>query len=137
MRELVRNGYLGGKPVHMESIYCYDLSDERYAKSFLGDRGHWVRALPGSLLQNVISHGISKLAEFLHAESPKVVACGFTSPLLERINQNDIIDEVRVIIKDEDAVIMNFPKDLLKIPYRWFAPMVSVNKNKVRPRKFF
>src|SRR6185436_12459735 len=25
MRELVKNGYLGGAPVHMESIWCYDL----------------------------------------------------------------------------------------------------------------
>ena len=27
MRDLVRSGYLGGSPVHMESTYCYDLRD--------------------------------------------------------------------------------------------------------------
>ena len=32
MRELVRGGYLGGPPVHMEAYYCYDLGDQAYAK---------------------------------------------------------------------------------------------------------
>ncbi|MCK5218497.1 Gfo/Idh/MocA family oxidoreductase, partial [bacterium] len=50
MRELVNNGYLGGKPVHMESIYCYEFGDASYAKALLGDSEHWVRKLPGSLL---------------------------------------------------------------------------------------
>lgn len=108
MRKLVRDGYLGGKPVHLESIYCYELSDEKYAKAFLGDRDHWVRRLPGSLLQNIISHGISKIAEFLTSSDPTVIACGFTSPLLQRIGQSDIVDEVRVIIKDADATTAYF-----------------------------
>ena len=56
MRALVQNGYLGGRPVHMESSYCYDLSRDAYARALLGDQRHWVRQLPGSLLQNVISH---------------------------------------------------------------------------------
>src|SRR5207247_5955465 len=53
MRALVQNGYLGGRPVHMESSYCYDLSRDAYARALLGDQRHWVRQLPGSLLQNV------------------------------------------------------------------------------------
>src|SRR5580658_1271162 len=47
MRTLVAQGYLGGPPVHLESYYCYDLSDPAYAKSLLGDSYHWVRKLPG------------------------------------------------------------------------------------------
>ena len=108
MRELVRNGYLGGKPVHMESHYCYEFGDANYAKALLGDRDHWVRKLPGSLLQNIISHGISKISEFLSGDSPVVTAYGFTSPFLKSIGQNDIIDEVRVIIHDKDSTTAYF-----------------------------
>lgn len=102
MRELVRSGYLGGNPVHMESHYCYEFGDASYAKAVLGDSDHWVRRLPGSLLQNIISHGIGKIAEFLTGDRPLVIAHGFTSPFLKSIGQGDIIDEVRVIIKDQD-----------------------------------
>lgn len=103
MRKMIKDGYLGGDPVHMESYYCYDLGDERYAKALLGDKKHWVRALPGRLLHNLISHGIGKIAEFIKSDHPKVIAHGFTSPLLKSINENDIIDEVRVIINDSDC----------------------------------
>jgi predicted dehydrogenase len=102
MRELTRAGYLGGKPVHMESIHCYDLSDATYAKALLGNPEHWARKLPGSLLQNLISHGVARIAEFLDSDDPEVITCGFTSPLLDRIGHSDIVDEVRVIIRDED-----------------------------------
>ena len=84
MRELIRSGYLGGQPVHMESYYCYDLGDESYAKALLGDKGHWVRKLPGRLLHNIISHGISKIAEFMVSDHPTIIAHGYTSPLLRR-----------------------------------------------------
>lgn len=102
MRNLVAEGYLGGPPVHMESYYCYDLSDAGYAKALLGDRYHWVRTLPGGLLQNTISHGISKAAEFLTGD-PKVIAFGFTSPLLKSIGEREIVDELRVILHDGAA----------------------------------
>jgi predicted dehydrogenase len=108
MRDLVNNGYLGGKPVHMESMYCYDFGDERYARALLSDKEHWVRRLPGSLLQNIISHGISKIAEFLSGEHPIVTALGFTSSFLKDVEQNDIIDEVRVTIRDEDSTTAYF-----------------------------
>lgn len=102
MRALVAEGYLGGPPVHMESHYCYDLSDPSYARALLGDKHHWVRTLPGKLLQNVISHGIAKIAEFLTSDSPKVVAYGFTSPPLTKMGENEIVDELRVVISDEE-----------------------------------
>jgi predicted dehydrogenase len=103
MRQLVGEGYLGGSPVHMESYYCYDLSDAGYAKALLGDSHHWVRKLPGGLLQNTISHGISKVAEFLTGDTLQITACGFTSPLLRSIGETNIIDELRVIIHDGAA----------------------------------
>ena len=101
MRRLVQDGFLGGPPVHMESVYCYRMDDESYAKALLGDKRHWVRRLPGKLLQNVISHGICKIAEFLNDDSPEVTALGFTSPLLVRIGEHEIVDELRVIIRGE------------------------------------
>lgn len=109
MRQLVNHGYLGGRPVHMESIFCYETDgDASYAKAFLGDSGHWLRRLPGSLLQNIISHGIGKIAEFLSGERPLVIAHGFTSHALRRLGQEDIIDEVRVIVRDEDDTTAYF-----------------------------
>jgi predicted dehydrogenase len=108
MRDLVKQGYLGGKPVHMESHYCYSFGDESYAKALLGDSDHWVRKLPGSLLQNIISHGISKIAEFLSGDSPTVIAHGFTSTFLHKIGEHNIIDEVRVIVRDEDSTTAYF-----------------------------
>src|SRR5437867_3676213 len=66
MRALIQSGYLGGAPVHMESYFCYDLADPEYARALLGDKRHWVRRLPGKLLQNTISHGIARIAEFLN-----------------------------------------------------------------------
>jgi predicted dehydrogenase len=103
MRRLVEEGYLGGPPVHVESYYCYDLRDAGYAKALLGDSHHWVRKLPGGLLQNVISHGISKIAEFLKGDSLEIVASGFTSPLLKSIGETEILDELRVILRDDAA----------------------------------
>src|SRR5262245_25337327 len=54
MRALVKQGFLGGTPVHMDSTFCYDLSDPAYARALLSDDRHWVRKLPGGLLQNII-----------------------------------------------------------------------------------
>jgi predicted dehydrogenase len=100
MRALVQNGYLGGSPVHMESYYGYELSDD-YAGAVLGDKHHWVRKLPGKLLHNIISHGIARIAEFLTTDSPKVIANGFVSPFLKRMGESEIIDELRVIIHEQ------------------------------------
>jgi predicted dehydrogenase len=98
MRRLIQDGYLGGPPIHMESSWCYDLEDPSYAKAVLGDQQHWLRRIPGKLLQNIISHGIAHLAEFLPGESAQVMSHGFVSPLLRSIGENDIVDELRVII---------------------------------------
>jgi predicted dehydrogenase len=130
MRKLTRAGYLGGKPVHMESIHCYDLSDPTYAKAMLGNPEHWVRELPGSLLQNLISHGVARIAEFLDTEDPEVITCGFTSPLLDRIGHGDVVDEVRVIVKDEDRSTAYFTFSSQMKPslhqFRLYGPVNSL-----------
>jgi predicted dehydrogenase len=103
MRDLIKNGYLGGPPLHMESYYGYDLGDPNYARTLLGDKQHWVRRLPGQLLHNIISHGVARIAEYLMADDPQVIAYGFTSPVLKAIGEVDIVDELRVIIFDEKS----------------------------------
>jgi predicted dehydrogenase len=100
MRQIFAEGYLGGPPTHLEAYYCYNLSDPGYAKALLGDSNHWVRKLPGGLLHNIISHGISKIAEFLPGDAPEVMAYGFTSPLLQSIGETEIVDELRTVIHD-------------------------------------
>src|SRR5437867_8062512 len=107
MRTLVQSGYLGGAPVHMESYYCYELGDS-YARALLGDKQHWVRRLPGRLLHNIISHGIARIAEFLTTDSPQVIAYGFVSPLLKRMGESEIVDELRVIICEEERITAYF-----------------------------
>jgi len=108
MRDLVRSGYLGGPPVHMESYYCYELAGSDYAKALLGDKHHWVRRLPGGLLHNIISHGIARIAEFLTTDAPEVVAHGFVSPLLRGIGEAEVVDELRVIIAEAEGTTAYF-----------------------------
>lgn len=108
MRRLISAGYLGGAPVHMESIYCYEFNDERYARALLGDKNHWVRRLPGGLLHNIINHGIGKIVEYLQTEKLKVFAHGFTSNFLQGIEEDGIIDELRVIICESGGTTAYF-----------------------------
>jgi predicted dehydrogenase len=109
MRQLVKEGYLGGAPVHMESYYGYELGENSsYAKALLADKEHWVRKLPGQLLHNVISHGIARVAEFLAGDNVQVIAHGFSSPLLRKLGENELVDELRVIISDEHGTTAYF-----------------------------
>jgi predicted dehydrogenase len=105
--ELVRQGYLGGDPIHMESFYCYELRGN-YATALLGDKGHWVRRLPGKLLHNIISHGIVRIAEYLQDDDPKAIAYGFASPLLRSFWEKEIMDELRVIVAGKDGTTAYF-----------------------------
>lgn len=108
MRALIQGGYLGGAPVHMESHYCYDLTEPGYAKALLGDKQHWVRRLPGKLLHNIISHGVARISEFLTTDTPHVIAYGFASPMLKRMGEGEIVDELRVIISEEERATAYF-----------------------------
>lgn len=101
LRELVKSGFLGGPPLHVESIQCYSHDDPTYGKAVLADPGHWVRRLPGSLLHNLISHGVAKIAEFLEGDSPELISISFSSPYLVDRDQGDIVDEVRAVLRDE------------------------------------
>ena len=108
MRSLVQSGFLGDGPVHMDSYFCYKIGRSGYAGALLGDPNHWVRRLPGKLLQNIISHGIARIAEFLNSDSPEVIAHGFVSPFLKRMGESEVIDELRVIISEEAGTTAYF-----------------------------
>src|SRR5438876_723527 len=108
MRRLVEQGFLGGKPVHLESYWSYDLGDLKYAGAFLGSRTHWLRQLPGQLFHNIISHGIAKLAEFLDDELSEIVATADQSQQLRRLPSEDILDELRVLIRDKKGTTALF-----------------------------
>lgn len=101
MRRLIEKGFLGGRPIHLESFWSYNLGDSLYAGSFLGSRTHWLRQLPGQLFHNIISHGIAKLAEFLDDEISEIVAIADQSGQLRRLPEEDILDELRVLIRDK------------------------------------
>jgi predicted dehydrogenase len=103
MRKIIQTGFLGGDPVHLESTWCYPFTDPGYAKAILGDQNHWIRALPGRYLHDIISHGISRIAEFIKSDNPKVMAYGYVGSLLKSLKEDDIIDELRVIIIDDDS----------------------------------
>jgi len=100
MRELVQHGFLGGPPVHMESYYCYEMGQSAYSTALLTDRSHWVRALPGKLLHNIISHGIARITEFLVTDCPSVMVHGHTSQRLRDLGEREIIDELRVVLSE-------------------------------------
>lgn len=108
MRRLVREGFLGGTPVHLESYWSYDLGDLRYASAFLGSRTHWVRQLPGQLFHNIISHGIAKLAEFLDDELTNIVATASQSDQLRDLGGQEVLDELRVLLRDRHGVTAFF-----------------------------
>jgi predicted dehydrogenase len=108
MRRLVKVGFLGGRPVHLESYWSYDLGDLRYASAFLGSRNHWVRQLPGQLFHNIISHGIAKLAEFLDDELTEIVATAYQSDQLRGLGAQEVLDELRVLIRDRNGTTALF-----------------------------
>jgi predicted dehydrogenase len=108
MRRLTEQGFLGGKPVHLESHFTYDLGDASYVGPILGSRSHWVRRLPGQLLQNLISHGIAKLAEFLDDDLSEVIARADQSPRLRSLGGEEVLDELRVFIRDKTGTTAFF-----------------------------
>lgn len=108
MRRLVSEGYLAGRPIHLESYWSYDLGDASYVGALLGNRGHWVRQLPGQLFHNIISHGIAKLAEFLDDDVPLIVATAHRSPQLSHSGAPDLMDELRVLLQDKHGTTALF-----------------------------
>ena len=108
MRRLVSEGYLGGRPIHLESYWSYDLGGSMYAGAFLGSHAHWLHRLPGQLFHNIISHGIAKVAEFLDDDVPLIVATAHRSSQLSQRGGSDLMDELRVLFRDKQETTALF-----------------------------
>jgi predicted dehydrogenase len=100
VRELVASGVVG-EPVHVESIYGYDLAGA-FGRAIMSDPGHWVHGLPGGLLQNNIDHAFNKLLEFLPDERPLIHAEAWTRRAERTGDRRDEMpDELRVLLRGE------------------------------------
>jgi predicted dehydrogenase len=99
MRRRVAAGFLGGRAVHVESHWVYDLSDATYVAPLLGSKTHWVRQLPGQLFHNLISHGIARIAEFLD-DDLTVSAHAHQSEQMKNLGGQEVLDELRVSLRD-------------------------------------
>jgi predicted dehydrogenase len=108
MRRVVNQGFLGGRPLHLESYWSYDLGDISYVGPLLGNPNHWVRQLPGQLFHNIISHGIARLAEFLEDEIVELVALSHQSAHLRNLGGQDVLDELRVMMRDRAGTTASF-----------------------------
>jgi predicted dehydrogenase len=108
MRRKVEQGFLGGPALHLESHWSYDLGDASYVGPLLGNPNHWVRRLPGQLMHNIVSHGIARLAEFLGDEIVELVATAHQSAQLRGLGGQDILDELRVLIRDANGTTAYF-----------------------------
>lgn len=108
MRGILDGGFLGGAPVHLESYWSYDLGDINYVGPLLGNPDHWVRRLPGGLLQNIVSHGIARLAEFLDDDITDLVARAHQSEQLRELGGQEVLDELRVLIRDRKGTTATF-----------------------------
>ena len=64
--------------------------------------------LPGQLFHNIISHGIAKLAEFLDDEVTEIVATAHQSEQLRSVGAEEVMDELRVMIRDKSGTTAFF-----------------------------
>jgi predicted dehydrogenase len=108
MRRLVAQGFLGGPPVHVESYWSYDLGDISYVGPMVSNPDHWVRRLPGQLFHNLISHGLAKIVEFLDDDVTEVIATAHQSSQLRQLRAKEVLDELRVLIRDKDGTTAFF-----------------------------
>jgi len=108
MRELVRQGFLGGPAVHLESTWSYDLGDASYVGPMLGNPDHWVRRLPGQLFHNLISHGIARLAEFLGDDMAEIVVSTQQSARMRTLGGQEVKDEMRALLRDSRGTTASF-----------------------------
>lgn len=108
MRQLMEQGFLGGPPAHVESYWSYDLGDISYVAPMVSNPGHWVRQLPGQLFHNLISHGLARIAEFLDDDVTEIVATAQQSSQLGQLRAKEVLDELRVLIRDKNGTTAFF-----------------------------
>ena len=91
LKDAVAAGAIG--PVcHVESVLGYPITGQ-FGAQVTGDRGHWVRRLPGGLFHNTISHPLYRITEFLADDEPRVTASWFILP------ERDFPTELQVYLR--------------------------------------
>jgi predicted dehydrogenase len=75
-RDMARRCQLGDI-VHIESIQGYDLAGP-FGAVLSTDPEHWVHHLPGGLFQNVMSHALARITDFMDDAAPRVYARAFS-----------------------------------------------------------
>ena len=78
LREMVESGVLG-EIVHLESFLTYDLNGP-FGGAVVKDDEHWVRQLPGGLVQNIIDHLLSNVIEFIPDEGARISVDAWEGP---------------------------------------------------------
>src|SRR5262249_25730018 len=78
-QECVRRVAAGeiGTVVHVDALQGYDLEGP-FGRLLRDEPDHWVHQLPGGLFQNVMSHALARMLEFVTDRSPAVAAHWFT-----------------------------------------------------------
>jgi predicted dehydrogenase len=66
-----------GEVVHVEAVQGYDL-DGPFGRLLSHEPAHWVHRLPGGLFQNVMSHALARILDFMPGKGPAVFARRFT-----------------------------------------------------------
>jgi predicted dehydrogenase len=97
LRSIISNGLLGDI-IHVESFFGYSLKSP-VLSTLLKDQNGWFCRLPGRLLQNNISHLLSKIVELMPDEDPVVSA--YASRFGEETKAVDfayVHDELRVLM---------------------------------------
>ena len=65
-----------GDVAHVESVQLYDLHGP-FGRLVLSDPDHWVRGLPGGLLQNVLPHELAAISELVTDRHPDIAAAAW------------------------------------------------------------
>jgi predicted dehydrogenase len=95
-RQIVRSGRIG-RVVHVDSMQGYDLGGP-FGKVVASEPSHWVHRMPGGLFQNVMSHALYRITDFLSGDEPRVWATWFNAPAA-----TGTATELRVMILEKDV----------------------------------
>jgi predicted dehydrogenase len=95
-RRLHRRGDLG-RVVHVDSVLGYDLAGP-FGRVLATESDHWIHRLPGGLFQNVISHPLYRVTDFLTDTQPEVWATWFSGDA-----NPGFATELRVLLRGKEV----------------------------------
>jgi len=99
-RQQIQSGQIGGRPFLIESYYAYPTEGTEYVRAMTGQPDHWVLSLPGGHIQNVISHALAPIAEWMEGESPRVEVVAYSSWRYHNEGSRTAPTELRAICYD-------------------------------------